>query len=197
MRKISLSISTLFMIVILLLTTTEASIGINSNDKISTSTQSTNSTQTVFNIDAKTIVQNVNKSVTKIQQPGIDENGIVTFNDKYFGYMHYEVEENPRKYNGKEVVITGFVYKSPDFKENEFKVARMASSFCADDAYVLGLMCLTEDADDFEHRQWVTVKGTLVFTSYKNSKSSFEYGRIYLKPTSIEKIQMRPDYYLY
>jgi len=175
MRKFILSISTVFLVVILLLT-----IGVKSID-----------------INSENTIQNSDNTETGTQEYGINQDGVVTFNDEYFDYLHYQVEENPLKYDGKEVIITGFVYKSSDFNENEFKVARMASSFCSDPPYVLGLMIQIEDADNFEHREWVTVKGTLVVTSYVDPKTNFEYEKVHVEPKSIKKIETRSDYFLY
>jgi uncharacterized repeat protein (TIGR03943 family) len=127
---------------------------------------------------------------------GIDKDGVVTFDDKYFGYLDYEVQGNPSKYDGKKIVITGFVYKNSDFQKNEFKVARYLPSNCADDPYVLGLICRTEKAEDFQKDEWVIVKGTLVVETYVDPETSFEYERVYIKPDSIEKIPMRADYSL-
>lgn len=142
-------------------------------------------------------IQAIKKDEDQNQQPGIDKDGVVVFDDKYFGYLSDEVQANPQKYDGKKVVITGFVYKSPSFSKDEFKVARMASSRCEAPPFILGLMCRTEKAEDFNHEQWLTVKGTLVVTKYRDPATTFEYERVYLKPDNIERIQTRPDFYLF
>ncbi|MBB6215506.1 putative repeat protein (TIGR03943 family) [Anaerosolibacter carboniphilus] len=145
----------------------------------------------------KTGIINSSEAVTKNQATDIVPNGVITFDDKSFGYVNAQIYADPGRYNGKKVIITGFVFRSPDFKENEFKVARKESSGCAADAYVLGLVCRSENAADYENDQWVTVKGTLVVTNYVDPKTNFVYEEVYLEPESIEKIENRTDYYIY
>ncbi|MDF2548513.1 MAG: hypothetical protein K0R93_3411 [Anaerosolibacter sp.] len=145
----------------------------------------------------KTVIINSSEVVAKNQETNIVQNGVITFDDKSFGYVNTQIYADPGRYNGKKVIITGFVFRSSDFKENEFKVVRKESSGCTADAYVLGLVCRSENAVDYENDQWVTVKGTLVVTKYVDPKTNFIYEEIYLEPESIEKIKNRTDYYIY
>jgi uncharacterized membrane protein YcgQ (UPF0703/DUF1980 family) len=147
-----------------------------------------------INASSKTQLENPVKPDNKnaVRGYGINTDGTVTFYDEYFGYLHYDVESNPRKYNNLKVVIVGFVHRDTNFKENEFKVARLQPSRCAAPPYVLGLMCRTENATDFNTDEWVMVKGKIVVTSYIDPISKFEYENVYIEPESIEKVP-RPD----
>lgn len=191
MRRIAFSLLIMFLTITLLSGFTEK--GLAATNNITVQQQNTIKADSI----SKDEPQIVPKSEYPIQGYGISPDGVVTFDDKYFGYLHYEIEANTRKYAGQKVVITGFVYKNSDFKNNEFKVARYLPSNCADDAYVLGLMCRTENATDFKRDEWVTVKGTLIVTIYTDPRTKFEYEEVYLQPESIEKIPMRPDYSLW
>lgn len=126
---------------------------------------------------------------------GISKDGIMNFDDKYFGYLYYEIEKNPSQYASQKVVITGFVYKDPDFQDNELKVARIQLPKCgSEEEQILGLMCIAENASDFENDEWVTVKGTLIVKSYINPMTKSERYSYYLETESIEKIQRNSDY---
>jgi len=149
--------------------------------------------------DEKIKINNEDKEqiIEKSQQPlqgyGISPEGVVTLDDEYFGYLYYEIEKNSRLYAGREVIVTGFVFKESDF--NEIKVARIQLPKCgSEEEQVLGLMCITEKALDFNNDEWVTVKGTLIVKSYINPRTNSESYKYYLEPESIEKIQRNSDY---
>ncbi len=151
--------------------------------------------------DEKIKINNEDKEqiIEKSQQPlqgyGISPEGVVTLDDEYFGYLYYEIEKNSRLYAGREVIVTGFVFKESDFKDNEIKVARIQLPKCgSEEEQVLGLMCITEKALDFNNDEWVTVKGTLIVKSYINPRTNSESYKYYLEPESIEKIQRNSDY---
>jgi uncharacterized repeat protein (TIGR03943 family) len=149
-----------------------------------------------WNEATKTVIINSSEAAARDQAIDIVQNGVITFDDKSFGYANTLIYADPGRYNGKKVIITGFVFRGSDYKENEFKVARKESSGCTADAYVLGLVCRSENVADFKNDQWVTVKGTLVVTSYVDPKTNFVYEEVYLEPESIEKIENRTDYYI-
>ncbi len=163
------------------------------SNKTKISNSKTNELTAQINISEES---KISSKVTNNQVYDIVQDGIITFDDANFGHFSSEIQAEPSKYDGKEVLITGFVYKKPEFNKNQFKVARMQSSGCAADAFVYGLMVETENATDFEKDQWVTVKGTLVVTSYIDPNTNIKYEQAYIQPKSIEKIENRPDYYL-
>lgn len=132
-----------------------------------------------------------------LQGYGISENGIVTMDDEYFGYLYGEIEKDPLKYAGQKVVITGFVYKDSHFQDNEIKVSRILLPLCgSQEDQVLGLICITEDATEFKNDEWVTVNGTLVVKSYINTKTKTERYKYYIEPENIEKINRNSGYTL-
>lgn len=210
MKRIVLHLLIIFLTITLLSGFTEKGTAANryikkpipTNNKTQAKATTTSNSKVQSQVDAKaySIIEEEPKIVPKSDYPikgdGISPDGVVTFDDKYFGYLNYDIQLNPRIYAGQKVVITGFVYKNADFKKNEFKVARLQPSYCADPAYVLGLVCSTEKASDLKKDEWVTVKGTIIVKIHKNPKTNFEYEEVYVEPESIEKIPMRSDYSL-
>ncbi|OLO42689.1 TIGR03943 family protein [Alkalihalophilus pseudofirmus] len=67
---------------------------------------------------------------------------------------------------GKEIVITGFVYREPEFEDNQMVVARFAMTCCVADAAVYGTLIETNLAQEYENDTWVHVSGTLDRTEY-------------------------------
>ena len=63
--------------------------------------------------------------------------------------------------NGQPVDVTGFVYRQPNFADDEFMVARFTLSCCVADAYPIGLPVRFERAQDFPTGAWVRVQGKL------------------------------------
>lgn len=134
--------------------------------------------------------QIIEKSEFPLQGYGISSDGAVTLDDKYFGFLYYDIVARPRQYAAQKVVITGFVYKEPGSQQNELKVARIQLPRCgSEENQIVGLICITENASDFKNDEWVTVKGTLIVKSYINPLTKLESYKYYIEPENIEKIQ--------
>jgi putative membrane protein len=70
------------------------------------------------------------------------------------------------KFIGKELEITGFVFREQDFEENRLVVARFSMTCCTADAGVYGTLVETEDAYLYENDMWIKVRGTINKTEY-------------------------------
>jgi putative membrane protein len=70
------------------------------------------------------------------------------------------------KFIGKELEITGFVFREQDFEENRLVVARFSMTCCTADAGVYGTLIETEEAYLFENDMWIKVRGTIHKTEY-------------------------------
>lgn len=155
--------------------------------------------QTQVNAKTRSNIENKEQVIEKSENPlqgyGISADGVVTLDDKYFGFLYNDIETNPRQYAAQKVVIIGFVYKEPDFQQNELKVARIQTPVCgSQEAQILGLLCIAENASDFKSDEWVIVKGTLIVKSYIDPITNLERYKYYLEPESIEKIQKESSY---
>ncbi len=64
-------------------------------------------------------------------------------------------------FNGQPVDIIGFVYREPDFAEDQFMVARFTLSCCVADASALGLPVTYTGAGELEEGAWVHVIGQM------------------------------------
>ncbi len=70
------------------------------------------------------------------------------------------------KFIGKELEITGFVFREHDFDENRLVVARFSMTCCTADAGVYGTLVETEEAYLYENDMWIKVRGTIDKTEY-------------------------------
>ena len=67
----------------------------------------------------------------------------------------------PAALNGQPVDVIGFVYRQPDFADNEFMASRFTMSCCVADAYPIGMPVRFDSAQDFPTGAWVRVQGKL------------------------------------
>ncbi len=70
--------------------------------------------------------------------------------------------DDPERFVGEEVRLTGFVYRRPDWPADTFVVARLSIWCCAADAAVVGLLAQADQAATAPtDGQWVELSGTL------------------------------------
>lgn len=77
-----------------------------------------------------------------------------------------ESHEDLNKYIGKEIQLTGYVYRLPDFADDQFVLARTMLINSNSQAVVVGILCNSNNAKDFEDYSWVTVRGTVYKGNY-------------------------------
>ncbi|MDQ8733160.1 TIGR03943 family putative permease subunit [Paenibacillus sp. LHD-38] len=92
---------------------------------------------------------------------------------------------------GKEIEITGFVYREEDMGKERFAVSRFAMSCCSADALPYGLMINWPKASEYADDEWVTVKGTLTTSTYMNNEI------ILLDAVKLERIKTPESPYVY
>jgi putative membrane protein len=72
------------------------------------------------------------------------------------------------RFIGTPIEITGFVYREPEFDDNQLVVARFGMTCCVADAAVYGTMVTTDEANQFENDTWVRVTGIIDQTEYND-----------------------------
>jgi uncharacterized repeat protein (TIGR03943 family) len=95
------------------------------------------------------------------------------------------------RYIGKKMEITGFVYREPDMKENQFVVSRLAMMCCSADSSPYGVLVESATAKTLGKDAWVKIVGTISTTKYKDIEI------MKLDATSIESIQAPETPYVY
>jgi uncharacterized repeat protein (TIGR03943 family) len=92
---------------------------------------------------------------------------------------------------GKEMKVTGFVYRDPGMHENQLIVGRFAITCCTADALPYGVIIESSDANRFADDTWVTVTGTIDKTKYKDQDV------LKINATQIEKTKAPNNPYVY
>lgn len=173
----------LFFIIPLLMAFMTPTTPINSKSMSLTSTKSrsqsdnTNQNTTNNNItnqakatDNKTTTSKTTPSGVNLQLQMKLQNNIIVVNDNNFEKWTEEISYNMAKYEGKKIVLTGFVFKSKEFKENEFVPARLMMSCCAADLQPVGLLCHYDKAKALKQDTWIIVKGKIKILDFNGEK---------------------------
>ncbi|RAK21094.1 putative repeat protein (TIGR03943 family) [Anoxybacillus vitaminiphilus] len=101
------------------------------------------------------------------------------------------VHNNAENFIGKEVELTGFVYREPDFAKEKAVIARFGISCCVADASVYGMLVSGKHLKSIVNDEWVKVIGVIKQTNYK--------GNVFpcIEIKEINKIQQPNEPYIY
>ena len=102
---------------------------------------------------------------------GLDEdNRTITVSDSEFYLWITKLYEDPSKYEGYEVTMTGFVFRdASQMEDNQFVPARLMMTCCVSDLLPVGLLAeVPEQVSSLpETDSWVKVTGTLHYEEYE------------------------------
>lgn len=146
-----------------------------------------------------TVVGNAKGSITieGIGREDILKNGWITVSDENFSYVLEELYKDMERYKGSKVIITGFIFREPDFKVDEFVIARLLMNCCAADSQVVGLFSRGEVGKNMDENQWVRVTGTLDVTMYHDPISGMDREMPMIHVEEIEQIEKPANQYVY
>jgi putative membrane protein len=89
------------------------------------------------------------------------KDNIINITPKNFVFSLDEILDNPDKYIGLEIEITGFVYKDKTLKENEFIVGRFMMVCCVADLQIAGLSSEFTNLEAYPNDTWIQIKGKI------------------------------------
>lgn len=115
----------------------------------------------------------------------------ITVDDKNFISWMSELNNNPDNYNGMKIEYVGYVYKSSDFKSNQFVAGRDMMWCCAADIQLAGCLCQYDKTSELKANSWVKVDGTLSTTTWQGAATPL------IEITSITPAQKPADDYVY
>ena len=113
--------------------------------------------------------------------------------DNEFLKWYLDVNENPEKYDGTTVKVRVTVFKSNNFRSDEFVAARMAMSCCAADIAPIGFLCRSSGAEQLVNGSWVYVTAVIwvEYQPYLEKKEPILY------PLNITKADKPEEEYVY
>jgi len=115
---------------------------------------------------------------------------------KDYTYNHWFdlLYENPDPFlqEGKEVKLTGFVFKHESFESDVFVIARFMISHCAIDARPVGFPVKTSLIDTYPTDEWVEVTGKFAVMKDRDNKDN-----LFIIPEKISPTEQPENPYLY
>ncbi len=127
------------------------------------------------------MLKTIEKDTTIVDSDCLPTNEIALLTESNYTDVLKMVHEDLNTYLGQQISFTGYVYRVPNIKDNEFILARdMYIDSNHLQSVVVGFLCSVENAKDFNNGDWVKITGTIEKGEY--------FGEIpILKISNIEK----------
>jgi putative membrane protein len=113
----------------------------------------------------------------------------VVVEDKNYMFFLNEAYNDCDEYLGKEIEITGFLYRDNSLKKNELVLGRVMMVCCSADTQIVGLLCNYQENFKFNNNTWVRVVGVL----QENDSSE----GVILNILALEKVEKPKNEYVY
>ncbi len=100
------------------------------------------------------------------------------------------VHNDLEKYIGQKIKFSGYVYRAPDFAENEFVLARNMIISNQSHTLIVGFLCNCDEIKKYEDNTWIEIVGEITKGNY--------HGEIpVIKVTQINKITKPEEEFVY
>jgi uncharacterized repeat protein (TIGR03943 family) len=100
------------------------------------------------------------------------------------------VHDNLSEYTGRKICISGYIYKLPDFSQNQFVLARDMIISSDLRTLVVGFLCNCNEISNFKEKSWVTIIGTIERGNYHEEIPVIQV-------TNIKQIEKPSDEFVY
>ncbi len=81
---------------------------------------------------------------------------VIEITDADYGIFYLDVQDNPKKYEGKTIRFLGLVYRPEKFGKKPLMIpGRFAMTCCVEDIQFIGLKCKYDKAAQIPHKAWV------------------------------------------
>lgn len=83
---------------------------------------------------------------------------VIEITDADYGIFYLDVQEDPKKYEGKTIRFLALVYRPEKMaKKPVFIPGRFAMTCCVEDIQFIGLKCKYDRAEEIPHKSWVNL----------------------------------------
>lgn len=118
------------------------------------------------------------------------QNKPLTITSKNYTNFLKDCHENIDKYIDTTITITGYVYRMPDFNNNQFVLARTMLINSDNKAVVVGILSESNDIKNYKNSDWITCTGIL-------KKGDYHGDMPVLSVTNIESSKIPDDDIVY
>ncbi|HEY9595171.1 MAG TPA: TIGR03943 family protein [Spirochaetia bacterium] len=133
-------------------------------------------------------------SSAKKPASSIPTRGTIVLDEENYTAFYNAIYDDPQKYAGRTVTVTGFVYRgAPLTRRGEFVTAREMMWCCAVDVATIGFISRLSDGEAPPENEWVSVTGVLGVTDFVKPGSDGGSRVPYLAVTTLRHMET-PDF---
>ena len=93
---------------------------------------------------------------------------LIEVTDRDYAEIMSELHFFSQDYIGKEIQMTGFLFKPQEATSSQFSLVRYVVMCCTADALPYGVLCELQDAAKYKEGTWLTIKGVIQKTKYED-----------------------------
>ncbi len=110
---------------------------------------------------------NLYSAINKKKAESIAKNSrvIELTSDNYTSFLK-ESHDSIEDFTGSKVSGTGYIYRMPDFKDNQFVLSRTMLIPSTNQGVVVGILCENNDASNYKNGDWIHISGTIKIGDY-------------------------------
>ena len=108
----------------------------------------------------------------------LPSNSITNIESNNYTNILKQVYDDVETYIGQSINFTGYVYKTEDFKDTQFVLARDMLINSDSQSVVVGFLCSYENAKKFKEGTWVNVTGTIIKGYYHDEIPVIDINKI-------------------
>lgn len=123
--------------------------------------------------------------------PKLRQLPLIEVTDRDYTEIMSELELFPQDYIGKEITMTGFVFKPPEAKANITSLVRYVIVCCTADAVPYGVLTELGEAGKYKDGTWLSIKGII-----QQSTSEGRIGPV-IKVTSWQQVKEPKNPYVF
>ncbi len=91
--------------------------------------------------------------------------GIIKMNQQNYTTLLKDIHNNVADYSGEKIKLSGYIYRLPDFQENQFVIARNMM-VTETDYRVVGFLCEYHGTASLQTDTWVKAEGMITLSDY-------------------------------
>ena len=107
-----------------------------------------------------------------------EKNDIYNIDSNNYTNILKAVHEDLDTYIGQKISFSGYIYRTYDFQNNEFVLARDMIINSANETLVVGFLCKSDNASNFKDGTWVNITGEIKKGDYHGDIPIIEVSKI-------------------
>jgi putative membrane protein len=121
----------------------------------------------------------------------LEQSNKIVMDDSVFAAFYDEIASNLDHYKGKEIELTGMVYKEDGLEQNQLVLSRFLITHCVADASIIGFLSEIPGSIGIDQDTWIQAKGVLDVTTFNGVELPI------IKVTNWQEVNEPKEPYLY